>query len=41
MKVFIVAMQMEKWGPFALFSNYEIFRTALYNKYEFLSGCLS
>jgi len=33
MKVFSVAMQMEKWIPFALLSSYEIFRTAVYNNY--------
>ena len=32
-KLFSVAMQMEKWIPFALLSSYEIFRTAVYNKY--------
>jgi len=28
-KVFSVAMQMQKWVPFALLSSYEIFRTAV------------
>lgn len=32
-KVFSVAMEMQQWVTFALFSSYKIFRVALANKY--------
>jgi hypothetical protein len=30
-KVFSVSMEMQQWVPFALLSNYKIFRTAAHN----------
>jgi hypothetical protein len=36
MKVFGVTMEMQQWVPFALLSNYKIFRTAANNKYYIL-----
>jgi hypothetical protein len=36
----IVAVQMQKWFPFALSSSYKIFRTALGSMYLLSCACI-